>query len=61
MKRDITKIWNAIKAGGFDLLKPVGVALRRDTGQAGKSSSRRGPVPHLSGASKCVWQLDREG
>lgn len=21
----------------------------------------RVPVPHLSGASKCVWQMDREG
>ena len=22
---------------------------------------QRRPVPHLSGASKCVWQMDREG
>ena len=61
MKRDITSIWNAIKAGGFDLFKPGGVSLRRDAGRAGKPATGRGPVPHLSGASKCVWQLDREG
>ena len=28
--------------------------------QAKARRPKRAPVPHLSGASKCVWQMDRE-
>ena len=28
--------------------------------QARAGRRKRVPVPHLSGASKCVWQMDRE-
>lgn len=28
--------------------------------QARSRRPKRAPVPHLSGASKCVWQMDRE-
>jgi len=36
----------------------ISVALFR---RAQSRRMQRVPVPHLSGASKCVWQMDREG
>jgi hypothetical protein len=36
----------------------ISIALFR---RAQARRMQRVPVPHLSGASKCVWQMDREG
>lgn len=60
MKQDIASLWHAIKSSSLEFLTPASRGPRRHGGRSGKSARKREPVPHLSGASKCVWQQDRE-
>ena len=38
-----------------------GASRARSEQKKAGSAHKRNAVPHLSAASKCVWQMDREG
>ena len=58
MQKMITRTWRAIAEYRYSPLRPVlaGVDARR----ALKRRAKLEPVPNLSRASACVWQMDRE-
>lgn len=57
MKQQISLTWNELMKYSHNLLRHRG-----NTRSGDHASRRKGrkPVPMLSGASKCVWQMDRE-
>lgn len=58
MTQTIVSTWNTVVRKSLQPLKNVpGIALPK---KGKKKSSRLEPVPNLSRASKCVWQMDRE-
>ena len=61
MKQEMSISWNEIAENQLNRLKITGRALQGYFGQGRGYRRKRKPVPHLSGASKCVWQMDREG
>ena len=60
MKQEMTIAWNAIAGTQINRLKITGKALQGCFGRGRGDRRKRKPVPHLSGASKCVWQMDTE-
>lgn len=57
MKKRLELTWRAITTNRFNPLKYV-TFTRFDRSKTRRKT--RQPVPMLSGASKCVWQMDRE-
>ena len=57
MTQRIKITWKAMMKGRHNLLKNLS-DKRTDHSQS--NGKGRKPVPMLSGASKCVWQMDRE-
>lgn len=61
MKQEMTMNWCAIAETRLNCLSMTGKALHDSLGRGRGYRRKRKPVPHLNGASKCVWQMDREG
>ena len=58
MKIRIVKTWQNVIEHRFNPLRGVTRTVLERSGKA--SRKPLSPVPNLSGASKCVWQMDRE-
>ncbi len=57
MKQQLELTWKAVTTNRLSPFKLLG--LTRLNRNKTRRKTRR-PVPMLSGASKCVWQMDRE-
>jgi hypothetical protein len=57
MKKQLLLTWTTVMSNRLSSLKRT--AITRFDRSKNRRKTRQ-PVPMLSGASKCVWQMDRE-
>jgi len=60
MTQQIANTWSAILHSRFNRLWQRRGASHAGAARLRKQGRQHGPVAHLSAASKCVWQMDRE-